>query len=176
MNPHPTVGKNRTCKLINMNIPVYLSDGLNTQHLSLPEIIRGLDEKQVSWNPLPGKWSIRDNIAHLARYERIFIDRMNTILSKDEPVFEAYRAENDLEFVNWLTKDCDELIRELNIDRKTLTSLIVSLTERELQRKGRHPKFGNLTILEWTGFFLLHEAHHLFTIFRLARGGELPSP
>jgi hypothetical protein len=25
-----------------------------------------------------------------------------------------------------------------------------------------------MTILQWMNFFLLHEAHHLFTIFKLA--------
>ena len=158
-----------------MNIPVFITDRLNTQHLSLPSLIEGLSDEQVMRNPLPGKWSIRDNIAHLARYERIFIDRMNTILSANGPVFEAYRAENDLEFENWLNKDCEELIIELGVDRKTLTSLITGLTEKELQRTGRHQKFGKLTIMEWTEFFLLHEAHHLFTIFRLAHDSELHS-
>ena len=32
---------------------------------------------------------------------------------------------------------------------------------------GHHPKYGALTLVEWTEFFLLHEAHHLFTLFKL---------
>jgi uncharacterized damage-inducible protein DinB len=151
-----------------MNIPVYLSERLNTQHLSLPSLITGLSDEQLTRNPSPGKWSIRDNIAHLARYQRVFIERVNTILSVNEPVFEAYRAETDPEFVSWQNKGKDELIRELEIDRRTMNSLLHGLTEKELERRGRHLKFGNMTIMEWTEFFLLHEAHHLFTIFRLA--------
>jgi hypothetical protein len=158
-----------------MNIPSFLSDRLNTQHLSLPSLIAGLTDEQVLRNPLPGKWSIKDNMAHLARYERIFIERTNTVLSVNGPVFEAYRAENDPEFESWQNKNAAELIRELGIDRKTLTTLVTGLSEKELQRTGRHPKFGNLTILDWTEFFLLHEAHHLFTIFRLAHDSELTS-
>jgi hypothetical protein len=32
-----------------------------------------------------------------------------------------------------------------------------------LSRKGFHPSFGALTIPQWLEFFLLHEAHHLYT-------------
>jgi hypothetical protein len=47
--------------------------------------------------------------------------------------------------------------------------LITNLNDGELLLTGTHPKFGVLTIPGWTEFFLLHEAHHLFTIFRLAK-------
>jgi hypothetical protein len=36
-----------------------------------------------------------------------------------------------------------------------------------------HKKYGALTIMEWTEFFLLHEAHHIFTIFQLMHDTEL---
>jgi len=49
-------------------------------------------------------------------------------------------------------------------------SLITNLNDEELLLTGSHPKFGVMTIPGWTEFFLLHEAHHLFTIFRLAKG------
>jgi DinB superfamily len=158
-----------------MNIPVSISDRLKTQHLGLPTIIAGLGDEHILRNPLPGKWSIKDNIAHLARYQLVFINRINLILTSDRPVFEAYRAENDIEFEKWTKKNLDQLSEELNADRKTLTDLVTPLTGNELRRVGVHSKFGNLTILEWTEFFLLHEAHHLFTIFRLAHDASFIS-
>ena len=143
-------------------------DRLKTQHLSLPALIAGLSKDHLELNPLPGKWSIRDNIAHLTKYQLVFIERMHTILTVHEPVFEAYRAEKDLEFPRWLGKSADLLIEELNKDRLALSGLVTKMKENELRRVGVHPKFGILTVLDWTEFFLLHEAHHLFTIFRLA--------
>lgn len=44
-------------------------------------------------------------------------------------------------------------------------------------RIGLHPVYGPMTLEGWTEFFLLHEAHHLFTILRLGgslRTGEQP--
>jgi len=61
-----------------MNIPISILNRLHTQHLSLPAIIKGLGNDWLEYNIIPGKWSIRDNIAHLVRYQPILIDRINT--------------------------------------------------------------------------------------------------
>jgi hypothetical protein len=151
-----------------MNISVSTLDRLKTQHLSLPSLIANLTDDRLLRNPAPGKWSIKDNIAHLTKYQLVFIERMHTILTVHEPVFEAYRAENDQEFERWLDKGATQLIDELNKDRLSLSRILTKMKENELRRVGVHPKFGRLTVLDWTEFFLLHEAHHLFTIFRLA--------
>ena len=150
-----------------MNISISTLDRLRTQHESIATLIDGLTDEQLTRNPVPGKWSIKDNIAHLTKYQLVFIERMHTLLTVHEPVFEAYRAENDREFDKWLAKSAPQLIDELNKDRITLTGLVVSLDENELRRVGIHLKFGKLNVLDWTEFFILHEAHHLFTIFRL---------
>ena len=151
-----------------MKISVSTLDRLKTQHLSLPELIAGLPDELLVLNPLPGKWSIRDNIAHMTKYQLVFIERMHTLLTVHEPIFEGYRAENDLEFGRWLNKGAFQLIEELNRDRITLTGLVTKMDAGELRRVGVHQKFGKLSVLDWTEFFILHEAHHLFTIFRLA--------
>lgn len=150
-----------------MNISISTLDRLRTQHESIATLIDGLTDEQLTRNPVPGKWSIKDNIAHLTKYQLVFIERMHTLLTVHEPVFEAYRAENDREFDKWLGKSSPQLIEELNKDRITLTELVVSLDENELRRVGIHLKFGKLNVMDWTEFFILHEAHHLFTIFRL---------
>jgi DinB superfamily len=150
-----------------MYIPVSIFDRLNTQHLSLPTIIEGLASDQIINHPIPDKWSIRDNIAHLARYQVVFLERLNKILSANPPVFEAYRAENDQEFEKWLQKELTELMVNIKSVRRTIIDELSKLTQTELSRVGIHLKFGKLTVIDWTEFFVLHEAHHLFTIFRL---------
>ncbi|HVV55756.1 MAG TPA: DinB family protein, partial [Mucilaginibacter sp.] len=53
---------------------------LKTQHLALTEIIKHTDEQRLNRHPEPGKWSIKDNIAHLATYQPVFMARMHRIL------------------------------------------------------------------------------------------------
>ncbi len=151
-----------------MNIPVSIVERLITQHLSLQTIIAGLGNEHISNRVVSDKWSIRENIAHLARYQVLFLERLKKILNTDNPVFEAYQAEKDPEFEKWLKKDHVQLLAEINTDREIIIDQLTNLTAKELERTGVHSKFGSLTVLDWTEFFLLHEAHHMFTIFRLA--------
>jgi hypothetical protein len=43
------------------------------------------------------------------------------------------------------------------------------MDETSLQRIGRHARYGRLTVVQWVEFFLLHEAHHLYTIFMIVQ-------
>ena len=153
-----------------MIIPVSIVERLTTQYLSLQTIITGLGNEHISNRVVPDKWSIRENIAHLARYQLLFLERLKKILNTDNPVFEAYQAEKDPEFEKWLKKDHVRLLEEINSERGIVIDQLTVLTAKELERTGVHSKFGSLTVLDWAEFFLLHEAHHMFTIFRLAHG------
>lgn len=142
---------------------------LKTQHLALAEIVKHTDEKRLNKEPEPGKWSIKDNIAHLASYQPVFIGRIHQMLKGGTPVFNAYRADDEPDFIHARELSMAELMNKLNGNRRQILELITNLPDDDLLLQGTHPKYGTLTITEWTEFFLLHEAHHLFTIFRLAK-------
>lgn len=141
---------------------------LNNQQEVIREIIATVPEKHIREEVIKGKWSVHDNIAHLAKYQPIFIDRIHVILSSDEPSFASYTAENDDDFAIWRRWETDQLLEQLDKDRKVIFQLVCSIPEEKLARTGIHKKYGRLTLLQWTEFFLLHEAHHIFTIFKLA--------
>ncbi len=147
-----------------------LKNRLKDQHTSLGIMIADLNTNKLSYRPAPGKWNIHDNVTHLAVYQPIFINRIRTILEKDRPTFNPYRADDDPVFLTWREWDMQDLLARLNEDRERLYQLITNLSEQELIRIGTHLRYGTLTITQWTEFFLLHEAHHQFTIFKLAHG------
>jgi len=143
---------------------------LKTQHLAVAEIVKHIDEQRLNQQPEPGKWSIKDNIAHLVIYQPVFIGRVHQMLKGNTPVFSAYRADNEPDFIEARGWSLPDLLSKLNGNRRQILELITNLPDDQLLLKGTHPKYGTLTIPEWTEFFLLHEAHHLFTMFRLAKG------
>ncbi|HWC18122.1 MAG TPA: DinB family protein, partial [Terriglobales bacterium] len=52
--------------------------------------------------------------------------------------------------------------------RGELIGVVISLRQVQLERTGFHPVLGEMNIVQWLEFFLLHEAHHLYAIlFRL---------
>ncbi len=145
-----------------------LTERLKSQHKTIAAIILQLNNRQIQSRPVRDKWSIHENIAHLARYQPLFLDRMRKIIAIDEPEFGQYKADDDDEFEIYCAFTTYELLKKISIDRETIYHLISALPSDKLERAGFHPKYGRLTILEWTEFFLLHEAHHLFAVFQLA--------
>jgi len=147
-----------------------LTERLKNQHKTLASIIIKLNNRQLTHRANKGKWNIHENIAHLAKYQPVFIDRMRRIIAIDEPEFTAYRAEDDDEFEIYCAFTTYELLKKISSDREVIFHLITHLSPDKLERTGTHPKYGKLNILEWSEFFLLHEAHHLYTIFQLVHG------
>ncbi len=145
-----------------------LTERLKNQHKTIASIIIKLNNSQLQYHPSPAKWNIHENIAHMAKYQPVFIDRIRKILTNEEPAFEVYKAEEDDEFEIYCAFTTYELLKKISSDREVIFHLITHLPVDKLDRIGTHPKYGKLTISEWTEFFLLHEAHHLLTIFQLA--------
>jgi uncharacterized damage-inducible protein DinB len=151
-----------------MEMSSSLSTRLQYQHKSLVDLIDGLSDEQIRRNILPGKWSIFENIVHLQTYQHVFMLRVRQILENNNPAFPRYTAEADPEFLDNCGKSTREIMGDMITIRKQTAAEITAFPPGDLAKTGTHPVFGQLTLLQWLNFFLLHEAHHLFTIFKLA--------
>lgn len=83
-------------------------------------------------------------------------------------VFQRYKADDDPDFFEWQKKTFTQLMHDFYAYRDLLNAYLASLTGEQLKGTGRHPVYGLMSIEGWAEFFLLHEAHHLFTITKLA--------
>lgn len=147
---------------------------LANQPDALTHLLSGLTEEQIRRQPQPGKWSIFENIAHLGRYQEVFSDRIQFINTQETPAFSRYVADYDPGFAEWVRLPFQELIERMQGERATLNAYVSILREEQLIQIGLHPAFGPMTVEGWTEFFLLHEAHHFFTILKL--GGAVRPP
>lgn len=141
---------------------------LTNQPDSLALLLHGLSEDEIRSRPHPEKWSIYENIVHLARYHEVFRDRMIQIVNDATPMFASYKAENDPGFYEWQQKSFTELMNDFREDRHGLNNYLTALPRELLLKTGRHPVYGLINMEGWTELFLLHEAHHFFTIAKLA--------
>jgi hypothetical protein len=135
------------------------------------DLIEGLSDEQIRRQVITGKWSVFENIVHLATYQHEFMQRLQRILLKENPQFDRYIAESDPLFHDNCSRSTREIMQDMITTRREIIAKTLSLKDNDVMRAGSHPVFGNLNILQWLNFFLLHEAHHLFTIFKL--GAEL---
>ena len=118
---------------------------------------------------VPEKWSAHENIAHLARYNEVFLQRVHRILSEDKPALGRYRAEQDLEWESWRQLPYGDLIERFAKLRGQLVEQLKLLSDEDFERVGVHPRFGELRLSQWLEFFLVHEGHHLYLIFQQVR-------
>lgn len=135
----------------------------------LAEALRGIAPESLSRRPNPDKWSACENLAHLARYHEVFLDRIERIRTESAPVFGRYRAEEDPEWGNWSDRAASDVLAELAAQRARLIVKLRSLKEEDFWRTGTHPKFGEMSLALWLEFFLMHEGHHLLTVLQLVR-------
>jgi uncharacterized damage-inducible protein DinB len=151
-----------------MQMPSSISTRLHYQHKSLMDLIDDLTDEQIRRQVTAGKWSVFENIAHLTTYQHTFINRVKQILKENNPSFSRYTAEADPLFHDNCSKSSREIIHDLMSTRKEMVAGILSFREEDYNKTGQHPAFGKMNLFQWLNFFLLHEAHHLFTIFKLA--------
>lgn len=125
-------------------------------------------EAELRNRPVPDKWSAFEQLAHIGRYTDVFREQRLAVILRDvEPSFGRYKAEDDPGFSDWVALDKDTLVRRFQAQRQQSMNILMSLSEAEVSRKASHPLFGKLDITGWTEFFLLHESHHLFAMFKL---------
>jgi len=122
-----------------------------------------------SQRAIPDKWSAQENLAHIARYHEIFLERVDRILNENRPAFSRYRAEEDPDWEVWRQRPYRNLLDRLAALRAQLGFKFKSLSDQDFQRVGVHPTFGDLKLSQWLEFFLVHECHHLYLIFQQLR-------
>lgn len=151
-----------------MELPEATRIRLTSQHELIEQLIINLNQEQLNREVFQGKWTVHQQLAHLVRYQEVFFERIQTIMTSFNAVFSPYVAEEDEGFSKVSELSVDELLVNLKEMRQALNDFYFCLNSGELIRKGRHTQLGNFSIALWAEFFLLHEAHHIYSIFLMS--------
>ncbi len=157
-----------------MKLPAASLRRLETQLQALPIVLGGATPDEIARRPPSGKWSARENLAHLVRHHEVFLERLDRILREDAPRIEAYRAENDPEWPRWSGQPTASILRRLRALRARVVKRVRPLSAAQVARVGVHSNLGPMSLARWVEFFLVHEAHHLYVI--MGRLGEARGP
>jgi hypothetical protein len=149
-----------------MSLPLHQHNRFATQHLMLDGLLQHATDKQLRQAVMHGKWSVHEQLAHLGRYQEVFAGRVNEIVMASAPAFPRYVAGEDPGFAIWKRRAVKANLDLLKAQRKILSDRFSGMGATTLHRTGVHVVYGRLTLTEWVEFFLLHEAHHLFEIFK----------
>ena len=142
---------------------------LKTQLESVEVLFAGASPERIDRRSASGKWSARENLAHIGRYHEIFLERVRRMLAETSPQFARYRAEEDPGWQEWASKPFEEIRNQVTALRMKLIDTIGGLQASDYARVGIHSSFGEMTLSLWLEFFLVHEAHHLYAILQRIR-------
>jgi uncharacterized damage-inducible protein DinB len=140
-------------------LPFYL-ERLEGTITRLENKIKNLPEEILS-KRLDDKWSVKQNIAHLAEVDEISLTRINEILSGVSPISSAvFEPRKDY------NSQAKETVLQYFIDnRRKAINRFTSLTDSELQKKSMHPRLKiPITPLGLAWFHAEHDDHHIVRI------------
>jgi DinB family protein len=125
-------------------------------------LLRSLPPEAASWRPAPGEWCVNECVGHIVEAEqRGFAGRIRLILAEDEPELQTW----DQPAVAAARHDCDKppasLLAEFEPLRRESLVLLRALKPDQLERGGRHPKVGLLTVRDLLHEWMHHDGNHL---------------
>jgi len=127
----------------------------------LERLVNGLSEEQLTRAPAGRDWSICDHIAHFYDTQEMLDTRINLMLEHDNPELIALAVYEFATEQERHPASVHSMLAEFHDKRMKCIARLESLPLKDLWRPGRHPEFGQLTILRQAAYLAYHEQTHL---------------
>jgi hypothetical protein len=123
------------------------NDVLKYGHLTVLRTIEGLPNKEWQTPGVCGVWSVKEIIAHLASFEYVLVDVLNSFLSGGEtPYLMKYVSQhitfNDSEVALRQGQSPAETLAEYNDTQAQTMALMAQIAEETCRRPGTLPWYG----------------------------------
>ena len=134
---------------------------------TLRTLLSGLSEGWTSGDEGPGTWSPYQVLGHLTHIEEVdWIDRTRVILEHGTSrAFDP--VDREAGFTRFRGWSLDELLDRFDAVRTTnLETLGTLVGAAELERRGVHPSFGQVTLGQLLATWVVHDLNHLGQIVK----------
>lgn len=132
----------------------------------LHSLIDPLTAAHVDSAPAPGKWSIREIVAHLADCELVFAFRLRQTLAEDHPVIQPFDQTKWGE--RYAAYDIASGLALFTSVRNWNLKLLTTVTEADRHRPTTHPERGTMTLWTIVETMAGHDINHLQQVERIA--------
>jgi hypothetical protein len=129
--------------------------------------LEGFPAESLSAHPLPGKWSAREIVHHLADSEMNSAIRLRKLLTEQSPQIQGYDQEDYARRLRYNERDIAPALDALRGARATTGQLLDSMTEDDWAREGTHTESGRYTAEDWLSIYAAHAHNHAAQIRRL---------
>src|SRR5271157_869159 len=114
----------------------------------LAVVLTGVFGEEEDFAMAPGKWSVRQIVAHLADAELVGAHRFRQVIAEENPTIVAFDQDSwtrNLDYTRRKPKQSLETFRRLRAENY---ELLKSLPASAFERAGNHTKAGRMTLRE----------------------------
>lgn len=140
-------------------------DELISEYLAGPELlwqaVTGMTEEQLDALPIPGTWSTRQVVCHIADFEPVYADRMKRVIAEDEPTFFGGDPDVFAARLAYGERDVDVELRLVEATRQQVARILKTLAVADFSRTGNHFEDGPLDLKTLLTRITNHIPHHV---------------
>lgn len=127
----------------------------------LREAIQGMSPDQLDAQPVPGKWSARQVVCHIADFEPVYVDRMKRVIAQEQPTLFGGDPDLFAARLSYQVRDMGEELRLIEACRLHMARILRSVRAEDFARLGNHSESGPITLEKLLSNIAGHIPHHL---------------
>jgi len=135
----------------------------------LAALVRGLNKKQLTRKPAPGKWSISEILAHLADAEIVGAWRLRHVLCNNGAPIQAYDQNAWASTFNYARRDAKQSLEVFRVLRENNLAMLKGLPKELWENYGAHQERGKEPVAHIVRMYAGHDLNHLGQVERIAR-------
>lgn len=142
---------------------------------ALRQAVAGLTPEQDGTPELPGKWSVRQVVQHLADSELVGGFRFRMVLAHEGPSLPGYDQDLWAERLRYQDSDLSTALQEFTTLRQANLRLLRRATPDDLRRVSRHAERGEEPLGHMIRLYAGHDLVHLRQIARIRQAIGAPA-
>jgi hypothetical protein len=126
--------------------------------------ITGAAGPELDFKPAPGKWSVRQIVAHLADAEASHVVRFRQVIAEDNPTLVPWDQNAWAERTDYDKRKPSQSLETMRILRADNYQLLKDLPPEAFSRTGQHLERGTMSLLDLLRLFAEHAEKHAMQI------------
>jgi len=140
----------------------------------LAKLVKGLDANGWKKSYGPGKWSIRQILAHLRDCEMVYAVRWRKMISEENAVLTPFDQDLWASGTAYAKQDAKRALATWSALRATNLEMLKLAGKAALARGGNHPEYGPITAAQLVRHILAHDENHFGQVEAARARGRKP--
>ncbi|MGO9480862.1 MAG: DinB family protein [Candidatus Kryptoniota bacterium] len=129
--------------------------------------VDGLKNSELDKRIEPGKWSIRQQVNHLADCEINMVQRMKKVIAEENPLLPVFDQDKWAHNLFYDKVSVDDSLALFFTLRASMTTVLMELKAKDFEKTGIHTEDGKVTLLNILEHAVEHADHHMKMVAKI---------